>query len=211
MYNERDGARRGMTTERRDHRIICDLIEHGTSVLDLGCGNGDLMDLLSREKAAHVQGIELDEEAVQQCVAKGLTVFHGDIESGLVDYPDRSFDVIILNQSMQECRKIDLVMRECLRVGGKVIVGFPNFAHLKSRVSLFFFGRTPMTEALPFSWDETPNVRFLSIKDFREFCMRKGLRIMDARFLGSRGEVRLLPNLMAREAILVVSSSDKGG
>jgi methionine biosynthesis protein MetW len=199
-----------MAAARDDHRIIGELVEDGASVLDLGCGGGELMDLLSREKGAHVQGIELDDEAVQQCVAKGLTVFHGDIETGLADYPDRSFDVVILNQSMQECRKIDLVMRESLRVGAKVIVGFPNFAHLESRVMLFFFGRTPMTEALPFSWDETPNVRFLSVRDFREFCARKGLRIVGARFLGTRGEVRLLPNLRARGAIFVVSRSDKG-
>lgn len=201
---------RGPAAERPDHRIICELVEDGANVLDLGCGNGELMSLLCREKAAHVQGIELDEEAVQQCVAKGLTVFHGDIESGLVDYPDRSFDAVILNQSMQECRKIDLVMRESLRIGAKVVVGFPNFAHLASRVRLFFFGRTPMTEALPFSWDETPNVRFLSIKDFREFCARKGLRILNARFLGTRGEVRGFPNLMARGAIFVLSRTEKG-
>ena len=111
--------------ERLDHRIICNLVDPNTRVLDLGCGDGDLMSLLVREKGASVQGIELDGEAVQRCVEKGLTVFQGDIETGLVDYPDYAFDDVILNQSMQEVRKVDVVIRESLRVAKRVIVAFP--------------------------------------------------------------------------------------
>ena len=117
------------------------MIEPGSRVLDLGCGNGDLMYILTREKKAKVQGIELDDAAIYKCVKKGLSVFHGDIETGLTEYPDQSFDYVILNQSMQEVKKADFVIQEALRVAGKIMVGFPNFAYINSRVMLFFQGR----------------------------------------------------------------------
>jgi methionine biosynthesis protein MetW len=191
--------------ERPDHRIICDIICQNTNVLDLGCGDGSLMALLVREKNASVQGVELDDEAVHRCVEKGLTVFQGDIESGLADYPDQSFDDVILNQSMQEVRKVDFVIQECLRVGKRVIVGFPNFAHIESRWSLFFRGRTPVTPSLPHFWYETPNVRFLSIRDFEDFCKNKGLWVIKAVYLGAGGTVTCCPNLFARDAIFVLA------
>jgi methionine biosynthesis protein MetW len=180
-------------------------VDFNVRVLDLGCGDGSLMSLLVREKNASVQGIELDDEAVHQCVEKGLTVFQGDIESGLADYPDQSFDDVILNQSMQEVRKVDFVIQECLRVGKRVIVGFPNFAHIDSRWSIFFRGRTPVTGSLPHFWYETPNVRFLSIRDFEEFCKNKGLRIVKAVYLGDHGTLGCMPNLFARDAVFVLA------
>ena len=194
--------------ERLDHQVICNIIGRNASVLDLGCGDGSLMSLLVREKNASVQGIELDDEAVHQCVEKGLTVFQGDIESGLADYPDLSFDDVILNQSMQEVKKVDFVIQECLRVGKRVIVGFPNFAHIKSRWPLFFHGRTPVTPSLPHFWYETPNLRFLSIRDFEDFCKSKTLRIVKAVYLGAGGMVTCCPNLFARDAIFVLAKSE---
>ncbi len=191
---------------RLDHRIICDRIRHGASVLDLGCGDGELMLLLVREKQALVQGIELDDEALQRCVEKGLTVYHGDIETGLADFPDQAFDNVILNQSMQEVRKVDEVIGEALRVARRVIVGFPNFAHLFSRSVLFFRGRTPVTPSLPYRWYETPNVRFLSIRDFDDFCRAKGVKVVEAVYLGSNRVVTCRPNLFARNAIYVLSN-----
>ncbi|MDO9585182.1 MAG: methionine biosynthesis protein MetW, partial [Syntrophales bacterium] len=134
---------------RLDYRIIYEIIKPGSRVLDLGCGNGDLLYLLARDKNAKVQGIELNDEAVYQCVKKGLSVFNSDIESGLVEYPDQSFDYVILNQSMQEVTKVDFIIHEALRVGGKVIVGFPNFAQISARLRFFFQGKAPMTKALP--------------------------------------------------------------
>jgi methionine biosynthesis protein MetW len=190
--------------ERLDHRIICNIVDFNMRVLDLGCSDGALMSLLVREKNAAVQGIELDDEAVHRCVEKGLTVFQGDIESGLADYPDQSFDDVILNQSMQEVRKVDFVIQECLRVGKRVIVGFPNFAHITSRWSLFFRGRTPVTPSLPHLWHETPNVRFLTIRDFEDFCKNKGLRVIRAVYLGTGGTLTCCPNLLARDAIYVL-------
>jgi len=190
---------------RPDHKIIYEIIEPGSEVLDLGCGNGDLMYLLARDKNARVQGIELDDTAIHECIKKGLSAFHGDIESGLMEYPDWSFDYVILNQSMQEIRKVDFLIQEALRVGSKVIVGFPNFAYIKARLMLFFRGRVPVTSSLPYLWYDTPNVRFLSIRDFRNFCLEKNLHMLDVHYLGKKRAVRLWPNLFALNAIFVLS------
>ncbi|HTX74256.1 MAG TPA: methionine biosynthesis protein MetW [Rectinemataceae bacterium] len=190
---------------RLDHRIIFDLVEPGSKVLDLGCGYGDLMYILTREKNVRAQGIEVDDAAVYECVRKGLSVFHSDIETGLTEYPDRSFDYIILNQSMQEVRKADFIIEESLRVAGKVVVGFPNFAYIQSRVMLFCKGRSPITPSLPYRWYDTPNVRFLSISDFTDFCREKQLRVLEARYLDDKTEVRWLPNLRALNAIFMVA------
>ena len=192
-------------TTRLDHLIIADIIDDGSRVLDLGCGEGDLISLLETIKNVRAQGIELNNDAVGHCIRRGLSVFHGDIESGLMDYPDRSFDWVILNQSMQETRKIDFVIEECLRVAGRVIVGFPNFAHIRARAAIFFCGRTPVTSSLPHYWFDTPNVRFLSIKDFFAFCRRKSIAVVETRYLGKKKTVLLLPNLLAINAIFVLT------
>jgi methionine biosynthesis protein MetW len=190
---------------RSDHRIIYQLVETGARVLDLGCGNGDLMYLLAREKNAKVQGIELDDAAIYECVKKGLSVIHSDIESGLVEYPDRSFDYVILNQSMQEVKRVDMVFEQALRIGTRIIVGFPNFAYIGARLMLFFRGKSPITSSLPYHWNDTPNVRFLSIRDFRDYCNEKRLRILAARYLNAEKEIRFWPNLMALNAIFVLT------
>jgi len=163
------------------------------------------MYILTREKNVRAQGIEVDEAAVYECVKKGLSVFHSDIETGLVEYPDRSFDYVILNQSMQEVKKADFVIEESLRVAGKIVVGFPNFAYVKSRAMLFFQGRSPITPSLPYHWYDTPNVRFLSISDFTDFSREKHLKVQAARYLDETGEIRWLPNLRALNAIFVLA------
>jgi len=196
---------------RLDHRIIFDLIEPGSKVLDLGCGYGDLMYILTREKNVRAQGIEVDDAAVYECVKKGLSILHSDIETGLTEYPDRSFDYVILNQSMQEVRKADFVIEESLRVAGKVVVGFPNFAYIQSRITLFFHGRSPITPLLPHRWYDTPNVRFLSISDFRDFCREKNLRILEAHYLGQERTVKFWPNLLALNAVFVLKKNSGEG
>ncbi len=128
-------------SERLDHRIIVELIAPGSSVLDLGCGTGELLYMLIKEKGTRGQGIEIDEQAIYACVAKGLNVLHGDIDSGLSEYPGRSFDYVILNQSLQQVRHVEPVMADCLRVGKKVIVGFPELCPLQRQAANVFQGQ----------------------------------------------------------------------
>ncbi len=191
--------------ERLDYKFIYEIVRPQAKVLDLGCGSGDLMFLLAHEKNALVQGIELDEEAVYKCVEKGLSVFHGDIDSGLSEYPDNSFDYVILNQSLQQVKRVDFIIQEALRVGKKVIVGFPNFAHFFARLRLFFLGKSPVTASLPYNWYETPNLRFLSVSDFTDFCRKKKLRIESRVYLGAKRRIRLFPNLFALNSVFVIS------
>jgi len=147
-----------MQSKRIDYRIIYKIIQPKSRVLDLGCGDGELLSFLVKEKKVKAQGIELNEAAIYNCVEKGLSVFHGNIETGLSGYPDNAFDYVILNQSMQEVKDVEHVVDEALRIGRKVIVGFPNFAQLKARSRLFLKGKVPITSSLPYRWYNTPNL-----------------------------------------------------
>ncbi|MBA4390232.1 MAG: methionine biosynthesis protein MetW [Syntrophus sp. (in: bacteria)] len=187
-----------------DHKIIRELVDPSSSVLDLGCGTGELLSLLVKEKHVKAQGIEIDDKAIFECVAKGLSVFHDDIDTGLPEYGDKSFDFVILNQSLQQVKKIDVVLKEALRVGRKVIVGIPNFAYINARFQIFFKGRVPVTPSLPFEWYNTPNLHFLSLYDFIEYCRKQKIIIDNACFLDKKGQIRLLPNLFAQIGIFVL-------
>jgi len=190
-----------------EHRVILALVRHGSSVLDLGCGDGELMSVLAREKGARVRGIEIDEQAIYKCVAKGLSVVHGDIDTGLSDYRDQSFDYIIFDQSLQQVRNPDRVIKEALRVGGKVIVAFPNFAHYAARFQIFFLGRTPVTPSLPYEWHDTPNFHFLSILDFMDYCTVHSMIIDNSVFIGREHIVKVLPNFRAEVGIFLISKT----
>ena len=188
-----------------DHEVILSLVGAQSSVLDLGCGNGDLLYLLIKEKKVHGQGIEIDEQAIYKCVAKGLNVFHGDIDTGLAEFSDKSFDYVVLNQSMQQIIHVDKVLIDALRVGKQVIVGFPNFAYYKARLQIFFKGKTPVTGLLPYQWYETPNLHFLSISDFRDYCRSKGINIERRICIGEKRRVAILPNLFSQTGIFLIS------
>ena len=188
-----------------EHLAILEWVSRGATVLDLGCGKGELLSLLIRTKNVKAQGIEIDEQAIYECVAKGLSVFHEDIDHGLPEYGDSSFDYVILYQTFQQVREPDAVMKEALRVGREVIIGFPNFAHFRARWQIFFQGKTPVTPALPFEWYDTPNLHFLSISDFRRYCRQRGFRIDRCEFLTKSRKCRLWPNLMANNGLFLIS------
>jgi methionine biosynthesis protein MetW len=197
-----------MTHISPDHQAILDFVTPSSSVLDLGCGSGDLLSLLIKEKQVKAQGIEIDDKAIFECVAKGLSVFHDDIDTGLPEYGDKSFDSVILNQSLQQVKKPEEVLRESRRVGKKVIIGIPNFAYIRARCQIFFSGRVPVTPSLPFEWYNTPNLHFLSILDFTEYCKKQKIVIEETRFMDAKRTVCWLPNLFAVTGIFLLSGSE---
>jgi methionine biosynthesis protein MetW len=199
------------STLRLDHKMILEWVRPDCSVLDLGCGDGELLDLLVRERGARAQGIEINDQAILQCVARGLSVFHEDIDEGLTGYGAKSFDYVILNQSLQQVRKLDTVMQESLRVGRQVIVGFPNFAHYRARAQMFFLGKTPVTPALPYEWHDTPNLHFLTISDFVSYCRERCIRIEKSACITDTSEVKIFPNLFARLGLFLVSNGTPAG
>lgn len=180
------------------------MIAPHSHVLDLGCGDGQLLWLLMKQKHCLATGIEINEKAIYKCVERGVTVSHGDIDSGLQDYSDKRFDYVILNESLQEILNPEKVILEALRVGKRVIVSIPNFCSLSARLQIFFLGKVPVTKGLPYTWYNTPNLRFLSIKDFREFCHQRSITIEAERALSNGGEARFWPNLLAGIAIFLI-------
>jgi methionine biosynthesis protein MetW len=191
-----------------ENKIIASLIEKGASVLDMGCGDGDLLLYLSLYKNCKVQGIEIDEQAIYKCVGRGLSVLHGDIDSSLDDYPDASFDIVVLNQSFQQVKNPDRVLQQSLRIGRKVIVSFPNFAYISARCQMFFRGRTPVTPSLPYKWYNTPNLHFLSISDFADYCRNRGINVLQTAYTGNNRKIGLFPNLLAMAGIFVLSKKN---
>ena len=190
---------------RIDHKVIGSWIERGAVVLDMGCGDGDLLEYLVSAKDVKGSGVEINEEAIYRCVEKGLSVSHGDIDSGLREYPDKLFDYVIFNQTMQQVHRPEEAINEALRIGKRVIVGFPNFCSARSRLQMFFAGHVPVTPSLPYAWYDTPNLHFLSIKDFAHFCRHRKINVEKRAFLSDKSIVRLCPNLFALNGIFQIS------
>jgi methionine biosynthesis protein MetW len=194
--------------QRIDYKIIADLVPQGATLLDLGCGDGDLLSYLIATKQVRGSGVDISPAAVEACVARGLSVFHGDLDEGLADYQDGSFDVVSLSFSLQQLRRPRLVVREMARVGRQIIVSFPNFAYWTIRLHLALRGRMPVSKELPYQWYDTPNIHLCTLRDFRCLCREEGLRIEHEYYLHTfeRPAAGLRwPNLTARIAIFAVS------
>ena len=159
-----------------NYEIITKFIENGSKILDLGCGDGTLLKMLIERKNCTGTGIEIDQQNAIQAIEKGLSIIQGDIDEGLKDFSDNEYDYIILNQTLQSTEKPDYVIEEMLRAGKKAVVSFPNFAYWKVRFYLFFNGKMPKSNILPFEWYNTPNIHLLTIKDFFEFCKKRNIK-----------------------------------
>jgi len=192
---------------RVDYELIESIIEPNSTVLDIGCGDGELLANLTVDKNIKGKGIEVEQGLVLACVRKGMSIIQRDVERGLRDYVDKSVDYVILSQTVQTVKNPEKVFEELLRVGKKVIVSFPNFAHWRCRAQLLLVGRTPVTRQMPFSWHDSPNMHCLSLKDFDRFCEKLGVKVEKRIPLGKTRlrPVRFAPNLFAEQAVYVTS------
>ena len=162
---------------KKEFKVIADLLPNNTRVLDVGCGDGALMDFLVKEKNIEVRGLELNQDNVQECIYKGLPVIQGNAETELYQFPKQSFDYVVLSQTLQAFYQPDKVLRELLRIGKSVVVSIPNFGYWKVRTSLLFFGKMPVTKTLPNTWFNTPNLHMCTIKDLFNYCESQNIVI----------------------------------
>jgi methionine biosynthesis protein MetW len=196
---------------RYDLHIIASWIEPGSKVLDLGCGEGELLSFLKREKRVKGTGIESSEAKVTKCIEKGVQVLQGDITEEVHDYPDNTFDYVILSQTLQQVLEPDTLIKELLRVGKKIIVSFPNFSYWSIRLQILFFGYAPKNRQLPYEWYNTPNIRIITIKDFRRFVRETGCEVIKEVDINTHSDdlqgniIHFLPNLRATYGIFLVS------
>ena len=191
---------------RGDYAIIGEIIEPGAKVLDLGCGDGELLEWLANHKRVRGSGVEIQRELVQRAIARGVSVYQSDIDQGLADYPDQTFDYVILSQTLQQTLRPLHVLTEMLRVGKAIIVAFPNFGHWRVRWAHLVSGRAPQTGLFPYEWYESPNIHFLTIDDFEILCRAQQWRVERRFFLSGTRKVTSMPNLMAEIAVYQLRS-----
>ena len=165
---------------KKEFKVIANLLPKNVRVLDVGCGDGSLMSHLIKEKNIEARGLELKKENVKKCIYKGLSVIEGNAETELHQFPNQSFDFVILSQTLQAFYNPEKVLKDLLRIGKSVIISIPNFGYWKVRTSLLFFGKMPVTKTLPNSWYNTPNLHMCTIKDFFHFCVEKNIKIKNA-------------------------------
>ena len=195
-----------------DYDEIVKLVEPGSSVLDLGCGDGALLARLIAAKRVRGRGVELRESMIIESISKGISVFQGDLDEGLRDYASGSYDYVILNQTLQVVHRPMLLLAEMLRVGKRVIVSFPNFGYYRVRLQLLVSGRMPVTSDLPYSWYDTPNIHLCTRNDFIDYCAAGGVTILREIDIGRRRTIsRRLANWLAAEVLFVLSSAAAEG
>ena len=185
---------------RSDFAAIAKWIKPGAQVLDVGCGDGTLLNYLKESKSAHVYGVELADDKVLACAQKGLNIVQQNLEGGLALFEDNSFDTVILSQTLQTIHQTARILSEIARVGNECIVSFPNFGHWSHRASVAL-GRMPVSKSLPYQWYDTPNVRVLTIADFEALAPAVGLQLLDRVVLHDGQAVQFLPNLRGSLAI----------
>jgi methionine biosynthesis protein MetW len=190
---------------REDFSIISDIVEPNSKVLDLGCGEGELLEWLAENKGVEARGVEISAAKAQKAIARGVSAYQGDIDEVLEDYSDHAFDYVILSQTLQETRNPLKVLRDMLRVGRRAIVAFPNFGHWSVRLSLLLTGRAPKTPLFPYEWFDSPNIHFLTVHDFDQLARKEGFTVERCYFIAGRHRLTVLPNLLAEEAVYLVT------
>ncbi len=200
---------------RFDLQIIASWIKEGSTVLDLGCGEGELLSYLKDHKQVRGTGIESSEEKVTACIERGVQVLQGDITEEVTDYPDQAFDYVILSQTLQQVYEPDKLIKELIRVGRQIIVSFPNFCHWAIRLQILFYGYAPKNRQLPYEWYDTPNIRVITLHDFRRFVKATNCTIIKEAAINTHSDnlqgriIRFLPNLRATFGIFLVEKRPK--
>jgi methionine biosynthesis protein MetW len=193
---------------RIDYRLIFEEIKPKSRVLDLGCGDGELLRLLKEKKDVNAKGVEIDRLLIAECIEKGVSVIHSDLEEGLKYYKNKSFDYVIINQTLQAVKNSINLLNEALRIGKIVIISFPNFANWKTRSSFFFKGSLPKSESLPYEWYNTPNLRLVTVKDFRKLCSEKDIKLLKEihykKTAKNERKIYIFPNTFATNSIFMV-------
>jgi methionine biosynthesis protein MetW len=192
---------------RSDYAIIGEIVEPKTKVLDLGCGEGELLAWLAANKEVEGRGVEISGAKVSRAISRGVSVYQCDIDEGLADYPGQAFDYVILSQTLQETRHPREVLREMVRVGRRVIVAFPNFGHWRVRMAMLLSGRAPRTKLFPYEWYDSPNIHFLTVQDFEELAAAEGLLVERRYFLAGHRKIVAMPNLLAETAVFLVTGN----
>ncbi len=190
----------GISIDRADFAAIAQWVKPGARVLDLGCGDGVLFKYLTRERDISGYGVEIDDANVLACVKNGVNVVQRNLERGLSEFDDQSFDYVILSQTLQAMRNGERIIREMLRVGREGILTFPNFGYWRNRMHVVR-GRMPLSENLPYQWFDTPNIHLCTLDDFERFCSERGIRILERKVLTDGRSVTVMPNLLGALAI----------
>jgi methionine biosynthesis protein MetW len=191
-------------TRRADYDVVCQWVPQGARVLDLGCGDGALLARLMRDRAARGYGVEIDNAAVLAAMGNGVNVIQSNIEGRLAFFGNKSFDVVILSQTLQATRHTEALINDVLDIGRSAIVTLPNFGHWQVRWQLGIGGRMPVSKRMPYQWYDTPNVHFSTVKDFHAFCFDKGITIERTAVLAGGREVKFLPNVRGETAVFQI-------